>query len=656
MALLIRRVFVVLVVAMVVAGPALAAEATSEGRSEFTANGSTKVYSFTFPALDRTHVQVQVGGVVQVSSYTVVLNVNQATTPGGIVTFAIAPPARTAVLIRLVPLPQRPKHTPNSVSPATSVESSQEPVTMVAEQVDRNRQDLAKGTGTDDQNASLAQITASGSNTPRSLADRAADVVNVRDFGAKGDGNTDDTAAIQTALDVAVATNGKVVVPVGVYPVSATLTLTGVRTTGHGATVAIEGSGSSSGSSGTVIKWSGPNAIGTKLLSVDGIHRFALRGVLLQGSGTVETLLYATQHAPTTHSGYGWRFDDVVFENVRVNGVGFSIPDTTTDMSRFGFTNCVFAPVAPGSKGFYSSNQNSLNHTFTGCGIQQADYGLYIQGGSFTARSCEFTGNAVADIYLQSADVSTVLGGWSEQSRQFLIGSNLGLVAYTIANVIGVHIASYPWAYWKLKEAGRTQPPNDSTQWAAIVWDRGSPLNLVGSILLDPFVGRSTGSVAPRVSQSPIVLVPNSKKTPLDINVIGSRSSAVAKYESGAKSFVQLGTDQVADRPGSPRHVRVAGSVGASMAISPLYGSTWTGTLTTNTTITMDTIYAEPGMEMVLILTQGGATANYTTTFVGAMLAGGIYSPAAGRGAKSVLRLQYDGVTWVEVGRALNLH
>ena len=39
----------------------------------------------------------------------------------------------------------------------------------------------------------------------------------ITDFGAVGDGKTDCTAAIQSALDAAAGVSGKVVVPPGVY-------------------------------------------------------------------------------------------------------------------------------------------------------------------------------------------------------------------------------------------------------------------------------------------------------------------------------------------------------------------------------------------------------------------------------------------------------
>ena len=49
-------------------------------------------------------------------------------------------------------------------------------------------------------------------------------VVNVRQNGAKGDGHTDDTAALQAAVDKVAGTGGTVLVPAGVYMVDAVTT------------------------------------------------------------------------------------------------------------------------------------------------------------------------------------------------------------------------------------------------------------------------------------------------------------------------------------------------------------------------------------------------------------------------------------------------
>jgi hypothetical protein len=58
-------------------------------------------------------------------------------------------------------------------------------------------------------------IVATGSTTARSLANRFADVVNVLDYGATGDGTTDDTDAIQNALNA--GANKVVYIPSGTY-------------------------------------------------------------------------------------------------------------------------------------------------------------------------------------------------------------------------------------------------------------------------------------------------------------------------------------------------------------------------------------------------------------------------------------------------------
>ena len=61
----------------------------------------------------------------------------------------------------------------------------------------------------------------------RTLANRFADVVNVKDFGAVGDGVADDTAAIQAAINFAASRNGGYVnIPSGTYKVTSPIEIT----------------------------------------------------------------------------------------------------------------------------------------------------------------------------------------------------------------------------------------------------------------------------------------------------------------------------------------------------------------------------------------------------------------------------------------------
>src|SRR5215470_11486454 len=81
---------------------------------------------------------------------------------------------------------------------------------------------------------------ATGAPTPRTMPDRLAEVRNVKDFGAVGDGATDDTAAIQATFDAAFGPannphgansylNKPVYFPTGRYIIKSPLVLTTVK-------------------------------------------------------------------------------------------------------------------------------------------------------------------------------------------------------------------------------------------------------------------------------------------------------------------------------------------------------------------------------------------------------------------------------------------
>lgn len=97
--------------------------------------------------------------------------------------------------------------------------------------------------------AGALPVVATGSTTARTAAQRAADVYNVKDYGARGDGATDDTAAIQACISAAAAAGaGVVALPAATYRTTATLSLP-LATNGRfvldmtGSTLAYEGAG-----------------------------------------------------------------------------------------------------------------------------------------------------------------------------------------------------------------------------------------------------------------------------------------------------------------------------------------------------------------------------------------------------------------------------
>jgi hypothetical protein len=75
-------------------------------------------------------------------------------------------------------------------------------------------------------NPAQLSYTANGTGAAkRTLASKLSDVVSVKDFGATGDGVTDDTAAVQAAITAAAGVGSSVLFPTGAYLTTATLTV-----------------------------------------------------------------------------------------------------------------------------------------------------------------------------------------------------------------------------------------------------------------------------------------------------------------------------------------------------------------------------------------------------------------------------------------------
>lgn len=126
-----------------------------------------------------------------------------------------------------------------------------------------------------------SSVTSTGSTTARTLADRFSDWINVKDYGAVGDGSTDDTTAVQTAITV----GGTIVFPVGCYKITSTLTITkGARLLGLGSGPGGVLTTGSSAHRGAVLD----HAFDGTLINITGVSGQVEQGV---GSGVENMIL-----------------------------------------------------------------------------------------------------------------------------------------------------------------------------------------------------------------------------------------------------------------------------------------------------------------------------------------------------------------------------
>jgi len=210
--------------------PSRATVPSTTSRTDLVGNGS--ITAFTLKTYDKVDVDVFVNRTKQSSGYATVLDANQDTTPGGTVTILSVPASAATVRIqRTVSLTQGMSLTQSSYR-AKTIEKPHDQEMMGLQQLGRQ---ISDHVATVNAIAAAANgdtpVTAAGSTTARPLNDRFADVVSVRDVGAVGNGVTDDTAALQRALDAAAAKGMDLFVARGTYLLSSQVT---VPTTFHG--------------------------------------------------------------------------------------------------------------------------------------------------------------------------------------------------------------------------------------------------------------------------------------------------------------------------------------------------------------------------------------------------------------------------------------
>ena len=203
-------------------------------------------------------------------------------------------------------------------------------------------------------NISNSTAIATGSTTARSLANRFADVVNVKDFGADSTGVIDSATSFQSAVDFAIANKKSVYIPSGKYKIDSTISVLMPKNLTDGA-----GWTATSTSSNTIGLGSKTFTVQSGLSISAGSNVTAWAGIIGQGymqgtvtsySGTTLVINVTTIQGPVaTYTGW-----DIV--------QNFRYTNAVSSISFLGEGQDKTILYFPDSDGF-SFEFNSLQHT-----------------------------------------------------------------------------------------------------------------------------------------------------------------------------------------------------------------------------------------------------------------------------------------------------
>jgi hypothetical protein len=257
------------------------------------------------------------------------------------------------------------------------------------------------------EDAAAASATAADASADAAAASAAALFINVKTYGAVGDGVADDTDAFNDAIAALTGTGGCILVPPGEYKLTSQITKTLPNTI---YSISIIGRGADN----TILHWpSGAGGIAITYANVaNSIH--------------IRDLTIATG---TTNGGNGITVTQNVFPNAvqaqsDISGVtirgydGAGQTDYWTNAvsivgaSNFNFISCDFwGPSSPAGNGISLAGNGVGNYAFVfnvhGCSLSNfangISYGTYTQG--LTVNQSNFGGNIVG-IYVPSGSVA----------------------------------------------------------------------------------------------------------------------------------------------------------------------------------------------------------------------------------------------------------
>jgi hypothetical protein len=211
------------------------------------------------------------------------------------------------------------------------------------------------------------------------LLDKGSQIFNVKAYGATGDGSTDDSTNIQSAITAAQSSGGVVFFPTGTYILNATLTVSADNVT-------LQGTGW-----GTVLKVK--NATNIYAITIDNAalrKNLVFRDFKIDGNRANQT----TTSGGITGAAANCTFDRLWFSSCKTIGLNL----TGTAAVAFGFTNqiicCLFDTQTPTGISMANNDENwiagnTFNDITTSCitdtaGTQVISGNIFVGGGSTT--------------------------------------------------------------------------------------------------------------------------------------------------------------------------------------------------------------------------------------------------------------------------------
>ncbi len=242
--------------------------------------------------------------------------------------------------------------------------------------------------------------------------EQRSDWLNVKTFGAKGDGEADDTAALQAALDKLSEKPGEpntVYLPPGTYRITRTITVKqrdGISIIGCGRA--------------TRIAWDGPGGKGdnARMFWSNGAPRSRYVGITWDGQRRA--------HVGFDHDSKGYFETEIdhqheAFFNFTGSGIRIGHDQNTPGAQATAettYANCLFEHC---EAGLTLMQFNDYDHTLCGCEFRDCGIGVNsIVGANFYLRDSHFANSRVMDVRVRGEHGMSVRRCTSTGSRMFI--------------------------------------------------------------------------------------------------------------------------------------------------------------------------------------------------------------------------------------------